>query len=190
MRNVGKNLLGDDAQDMASATTQRTDYNAFGKTGSELLENCIREDREPKPLVELEYKFTHGLPGQRNGFYDATVNDLVFADPAVTADKRKVSCGLWAGSKHNDLKVTHGGLHTSKAAAKRAQAAAEMAGFDPYVTTSKSEAEKGLTGTFERRSLIMPSSDGGQAAQVGRKAKGAMCETFDKTYQTIGLRKP
>jgi len=140
-------------------------------------------------VVELEYTFPHGLPGHRNGFYDATVNDLAFADPAVVADKKKVSSGLWAGSKLNDLKVPHGGVHTSKAAAKRAQAAAEMEGFDPFVTTSKTAADEGLVGgTYERRSLIMPSSDGGQAAQVGRKAKGDMCETFDKTYQKIGLR--
>ena len=86
--------------------------------------------------------------------------------------------------------MPHGGAHTSKAAAKKAQAAAEMVGFNPYVTTSKTALDTGLVGVHERRTLIMPSSDadGGQAAQVGRKAKGDMCEVFDKTYQKIGLR--
>lgn len=78
------------------------------------MENCIREDREPRPVVELEYTFPHGMPGHANGFYDATVNDLAFADPARGADKKKVCAGLWAGSKLNDLKVPHGGAHTSK----------------------------------------------------------------------------
>lgn len=64
-----------------------------------------------------------------------------------------------------------------------------MAGFDPYVTTSKTALDAGLRGEYERRSLILPSSDGGQTAQVGRKAKGDMCEVFDKSYQKIGLRK-
>jgi hypothetical protein len=82
-------------------TPYKRNSNIQGKTGVELLENCIREDREPKPVVELEHTFHHGMPGHPNGFYDATVNDLAFADPAKVFDKRKVSSGLWAGSKHN-----------------------------------------------------------------------------------------
>ena len=53
------------------------------------MENCIRGDREPKPVVELEYTFPHGMPGHPNGFYDTSVNDLAYADPAVVPDKKK-----------------------------------------------------------------------------------------------------
>jgi hypothetical protein len=45
------------------------------------------------------------MPGHRNGFYDATVNDLAYADPAMVSDKSKMSAGLWAGSKFNDMQV-------------------------------------------------------------------------------------
>jgi hypothetical protein len=56
-----------------------------------------------------------------------------------------------------------------KAAAKKAQAAAEMAGFDPYVTTSYTAQVKATEEVGERRGAILASSEGGQAAQVGRK---------------------
>lgn len=190
-RNVGRNLLGDEDATAVGRSTQRRDYTSAGKFGVGILDGCRRVDREPKPLVEMAHKFPHGLPGRPNDRYDATISDLAFAAPA--ADKGKVTEGLWTGRKSNDARVPHGAVgRGALAAAKKAAAAAEMAGFDPYVTTTATAMAMGVgAGPAERRSTIMPScaAEGGQPPQVGRKAVGAFAEEFDRGYHVLGLRR-
>ena len=190
-RNIGRNLLGDEDATAVGRSTQRRDYTSDGKFGVGILDGCRRADREPKPLVEMAHKFPHGVPGRPNGRYDATVSDLAFAAPA--ADKGKVSEGLWTGRNSNDARVPRGADGGGAlSAAKKAAAAAEMAGFDPYVTTTATAMAMGVgAGPVERRSTIMPSraAEGGQPPQVGRRAVGGFAEEFDRGYHVLGLRR-
>ena len=139
----------------------------------------------------MAHKFPHGVPGRPNGRYDATVSDLAFAAPA--ADKGKVSEGLWTGRNSNDARTPRGADgRGALSAAKKAAAAAEMAGFDPYVTTTATAMAMGVgAGPVERRSTIMPSraAEGGQPPQVGRRAVGGFAEEFDRGYHVLGLRR-
>ena len=95
------------------------------------------------------------------------------------------------------------GGRTSLAARKKAQAAAEMAGFDPYVTTTRTALEHGLSGgVYEKRRADPPAPSrggwgndlgddaGAQSATIGRKGKGAFCAEFDRRAirQVVDLR--
>jgi len=185
----GNNLFGEHGAALNGVTTMQADFNEGGKIGMDLLENTSRVDLDyyKHKGQDIEHVFPHGLQGKPNGFYDTSLNQLTFAPPGET-EKMKVHQYLWAGSKFNDAKVPHGGEHPSLAEKKKAQAAEEMAGFNPYVTTSKRVAET-VVGVVAKRDSLLPKAVGGQEAQVGRKAKGEMCETFNQSYQKIGLRK-
>jgi len=51
---------------MAAITTQRADYNPQGRFGVDLLENAVREDREPKPLAGPPHHGVHSSTSQLN----------------------------------------------------------------------------------------------------------------------------
>lgn len=42
---------------------------------------------------------------------------------------------------------------------------------------------------FNEVEMHRPAAEGGQPAQLGRKAKGCFVEELDKSYQRLGLRK-
>ena len=103
-----------------------------------------------------------------------------------------MSSGLWTGKKANDVLCPTVGARRAKSDAKKAAAAAEMAGFDRYVATSRSAAEATAALGMPERSVGVPpssASEGGQPAQCGRKAVGGFCREFDMPYHKIGLRR-
>jgi hypothetical protein len=170
-------------------TSRETDQ---GKTGAGIVPP--RMDRQAPPLVPLEHKFSHGLGDVANdAFYDLTTSDLAFGDPSSGGwGKKTVTSGLWTGRKANDFLCPTVGARRAKSDAKKAAAAAEMAGFDRYVATSKSATEATVAlGMPERVVGVPPSSasEGGQPAQCGRKAVGGFCREFDRPYHKIGLRR-
>ena len=163
-----------------------------GKTGAGIVPP--RMDRQAPPLVPLEHKFSHGLGDVPNdAFYDVTTSDLAFGDPRTAGwGKQTVSSGLWTGKKANDVLCPTVGARRAKSDAKKAAAAAEMAGFDRYVATSRSAAEATAALGMPERSVGVPpssASEGGQPAQCGRKAVGGFCREFDMPYHKIGLRR-
>lgn len=75
-----------------------------GKTGADLMHISGRYDFDYQHHGQnSEHLFPHALSNKPNGFYDASVNDLTFANPELP--KKKLHQYLWAGSKFNDATV-------------------------------------------------------------------------------------
>lgn len=189
---AGAKIVGAPGAVVDGTTTMQASYTDAGKTGMDLMKLSERQDLEPPTSdVEKEHLFHHGLAGQPTADCDATLNSLAYADPAA-GPKQKVHQVLWAGSKFNDSNVPQKGDRHSAAGFAKAKAAQEMKGWDMYQTHSKATSEQCAlmaAGAPAKRDLILPQSVGGQAAQIGRKAKGSCASFFDATYQKIGLRK-
>jgi len=200
IRTVGKNLLSNESVPFHGSSTSRDAFSPDRYAG---VPPPRRMDVEPRTILELRHKFPHGSTReQQDAFYDATTQGLAFAPPA--GDKPKVDASLWSGSNKTDAAAPVTGGRTSLAQRKKAQAAAEMAGFDPYVTSTKSSMETGLTGggAYEKRSADVPAPSkgswgndlgddaGAQRATIGRKGKGAFCSEFDAraSRRAVGLR--
>ena len=127
IRTVGKNLIGNESVPFQGSSTFR---DAFSPDKYQGVAPPQRMDVEPRAILELRHKFPHGSTReQQDAFYDATVGGLAFAPPS--GDKPPVTSSLWSGANGADSTVPVNGGRTSLAARKKAQAAAEMAGFDP-----------------------------------------------------------
>ena len=199
IRTVGKNLIGNESVPFQGSSTSR---DAFSPDKYQGVAPPQRMDVEPRAILELRHKFPHGpTREQQDAFYDATVGGFAFAPPS--GDKPQVTSSLWSGSNRVDATVPVNGGRTSFAARKKAQAAAEMAGFDPYVTTTRTALEHGLSGgAYEKRRADPPAPSrggwgndlgddaGAQSATIGRKGKGAFCAEFDRRAirQVVDLR--
>jgi len=131
--------------------------------------------------------------------YNVTLNELVYKWPGSDPDHMKVHQNLWTGSKHNDSHVPTASGAAGEVPGGTFSLTGTMAekwdahqNYDVYLTQNKASLGKTASqteGQVHKRDLIMPAAEGGQAAQVGRKAKGECARTFDLSYQKIGLRK-
>ena len=127
------------------------------------------------------------------------MNELVYKEP--TEDKtRTVSQHLWMGSKFNDLEVERVSERASIRADTRRDVIAELKNHKPsdaFKTHSNEVAEATINecksmreeGEAIRSKQILPMAEGGQRAQIGRKAKGECAQSLDASYRNIGLRR-
>mmetsp|Transcript_28788 Transcript_28788/g.94077 ORF Transcript_28788/g.94077 Transcript_28788/m.94077 type:complete len:239 (-) Transcript_28788:123-839(-) len=188
-------LYGEFGAKFQGATTTSESYTADGKMGMNLVELSDRQDLEvtqERIGLPKEHMFQHSLSGPTSSLYDATLSSLAFADPAA-AKKKQVHCNLWAGSKFNDAYVpTRGSTTQEGAGALKAKQAQQMQAIDMYRTHSQDVAEQAVLMASiggVKRERALPMSEGGQAPQIGRKAKGDCCKSFDAAHVKIGLRK-
>mmetsp|Transcript_19666 Transcript_19666/g.33060 ORF Transcript_19666/g.33060 Transcript_19666/m.33060 type:complete len:238 (-) Transcript_19666:409-1122(-) len=176
------------------ATTNSLSFSGEEKWGRHIMANCERADGLQG--TDHYHKFAHGMdPGTYKDItHWATMNQLVMQQPAK--GNTKVTQNIFLGGKQNDYKVPTNAVKTDLMERKKAQMAAEQAS-SMYTTTNNVFLETtaqelktiyGSGGTC-KRTVMMPCADGGQSAQIGRKAKGDSCASFDKTFQKIGLRK-
>uniref|UniRef100_A0A7S0RQ25 Uncharacterized protein n=1 Tax=Pyramimonas obovata TaxID=1411642 RepID=A0A7S0RQ25_9CHLO len=176
------------------ATTNILSFNAEEKYGKNILGNCERKDG--RACTEQHHKFAHGLdPGSYKDIsHWATLNSLTMAAPAAGATR--VTQNIFLGGKTNDAQVPANLEKTDLMTRKRQQQAAEKAA-SMYTTTNNAFFETTAqelktiydSGATCKRELQLSQADGGQACTIGRKAKGDSCDTFDQTYQSLGLRK-
>merc|ERR1712226_907050 len=95
---------------------------------------------------------------------------------------------LWAGTKFNDFTVPRDKLQLGMTTQKKAQWKTQQ-DFDMYVTTAQA-FQSTAVGELVKRETMKPQAEGGQAAQVGRKATGEMVQTLEKPHLKTGLRVP
>ena len=184
----------------------REDYKAGGRS---LYSHAGQGEEEPPAAQELPA----GTPAkeaaagrgrdtslqQGGDAYNVTLNELVYKWPGSDPNHMKVHQNLWTGSKHNDSHVPTASSAAEGAPGERFSLSGTMSekwdahrNYDVYLTQNLATIGKTAAqtdGQGQKRDLIMRRSEGGQAAQVGRKAKGECAQTFDLSYQKIGLRK-
>ncbi|BDA49696.1 hypothetical protein COCOBI_14-3160 [Coccomyxa sp. Obi] len=118
-----------------------------------------------------------------------TLNQLTFGGPS--SPHPQVQKLLYTGRKENELRmpVTRG--RSDLVQAKR-QAWEREAAANPWSTSARESADAaaaGGRGASCKRQGFRPASEGGQPAQVGRKARGECAQLFDMSWIQIGLRK-
>jgi len=128
-----------------------------------------------------------------------TLNELVYKAP--NEDKtRTVSQHLWMGSKFNDLEVERKSERMPEKTNTRRAMMTEQRNTKPsdaFKTHSNEVAESSIKiaqtmrdgGEAIRSKQILPMAEGGQRAQIGRKAKGECAKSLDASYRNIGLRR-
>ena len=145
-----------------------------GKTGAGIVPP--RMDRQAPPLVPLEHKFSHGLGDVPNdAFYDVTTSDLAFGDTRTAGwGKQTVSSGLWTGKKANDVLCPTVGARRAKSDAKKAAAAAEMAGVRPLRrdVAKRGGGDGGARDAGEERGGPAEQRERGRAARAVREESG------------------
>lgn len=186
-------LWGDPKNAFSDETTHGNDYDGQGKSGPQILDIADRKDLQACPGVAKGHMFSHGLDASsyEQKTHYASLNSLNYAEPAL--DKQRVHENLWAGSKFNDGKVpTNGSGKTELMSTKSQQYAADKA-RNMYRTTNDdfhNTTAEHMMGATLKAPLAQPQADGGQRAQVGRKAVGDSVDEFNLEHQKIGLRKP
>lgn len=165
----------------------------------------LQADRKDKDAYKGKSRrnlFDHSdsfpLNSNETGEYYVTLNELVYKAP--TEDKtRTVSQHLWMGSKFNDLEVERLSekppvmTETKKAMIMEQK---KETPSDAYKTHSNEVAKASVNmcsvmiqnGESIRSKQILPMAEGGQPAQIGRKAKGECARSLDASYRNIGLR--
>ena len=104
------------------------------------------------------------------------------------------------GSKFNDLEVERVSERSPLQADTRRAVISELKHHKPsdaFKTHSNEVNEATIHGCKTMREegeairskQILPMSEGGQRAQIGRKAKGECAQSLDASYRNIGLRR-
>ena len=176
---------------------------AQGKTGSTITEQADRKDKDAYKGKTKNNLFDHSdsfpLSSSETGEYYVTLNELVYKAPRE--DKtRTVSQHLWMGSKFNDLEVERKSERMPEKTDTRRALMTEQRNTKPsdaFKTHSNEVAESSIRiaqtmrdgGEAIRSKQILPMAEGGQRAQIGRKAKGDCARSLDASYRNIGLRR-
>ncbi|CAL8464421.1 g3956 [Coccomyxa elongata] len=119
----------------------------------------------------------------------ASLNQLAFG--GASSAHPQVQKLLYTGRKENELRmpVTEGRsdlVHAKRQAWERESAA------NPWSISAREAANVAAVGGHGascKRQGFRPASEGGQPAQVGRKARGEFAQLFDMSWIQIGLRK-
>ncbi|EIE18769.1 hypothetical protein COCSUDRAFT_60072 [Coccomyxa subellipsoidea C-169] len=131
----------------------------------------------------------HAEPNQSVPPAYTTLNQLAYGAPS--AQHPQVQKLLWTGHKENELRMPAAEGRCDLVRAKR-QAWEHDVANSPWLTSSRLAADAaamGGAGAACKRQGCRPAAEGGQPAQIGRKAVGDCAQLFDKTWIQIGLRK-
>mmetsp|Transcript_10096 Transcript_10096/g.19034 ORF Transcript_10096/g.19034 Transcript_10096/m.19034 type:complete len:246 (+) Transcript_10096:166-903(+) len=178
-------------------TTHQTSFTSQGTFGPQIMVDADRKDLQATDATQFYHKFAHGMDPAvyKNLEHFGSLNSLTFCTPA--ADKTKVQANLFHGSKFNDHTVPQN-VGTGELVAARKKRLEEEKASSVYTTTNKlyfgksAEQAKEIfetTGKLVKSDLVLPTAEGGQRAQIGRKAKGDCSESFDMEHKKTGLRK-
>jgi len=171
----------------SASTTQRTDFVPEGVTGEELVIASARKDLEVSAENGRsgEIIFKHGKFTEPGVTCYATLNQLALDEKKL--GEPRVHTYLWSGSKFNDFTVPRDKLELGLTTMKKQEWQKQDEGLDMYTTTNKA-FQSPVVGQYTKRDTIKPAAEGGQAAQVGRKATGEMCKSLESTHLETGLR--
>ena len=174
-----------------------------GKTGITITGQADRKDKDAYTGKSKNNLFDHSdgfqLSEGETGEYYVTLNELVYKAP--NEDKtRTVSQHLWMGSKFNDLEVERKSERQPVRTSMRRARIDDMKHTKPadaFRTHSNEVAEASIKighsmsedGETVRSKQILPMAEGGQRAQIGRKAVGDCARSLDASYRNIGLRR-
>uniref|UniRef100_A0A7S1T3A1 Flagellar associated protein n=1 Tax=Tetraselmis chuii TaxID=63592 RepID=A0A7S1T3A1_9CHLO len=168
-------------------TTQRASYGADGKYGPEAAEAGERRDLELKFSGDRSAKIliAHGPSDEPPTSCYATLNQLTLKEK--TLDDPRVQTYLWNGNKLNDRNVPRDVTASNLTTTRKMQEWNDEDNYNMYATTSKL-AQETVVGQYSKRETMRPAADGGQIAQVGRKAKGEMAASFKNPANKVGYR--
>mmetsp|Transcript_35001 Transcript_35001/g.48532 ORF Transcript_35001/g.48532 Transcript_35001/m.48532 type:complete len:247 (-) Transcript_35001:164-904(-) len=183
-------------------TTNKTAFSAAGTFGPQILVNSDRKDLQAYPGTDFHHKVSHGLDPSSYGSvtHFSSLNSLTLNTPQNP--KTKVQANLFHGTKFNDIAVPRdlpsGARQQGELMSARMERLAQQRAESPYTTTNQAvhggaaEQARQIHASGERvkPDICMPSAEGGQRAQIGRKAKGECCSEFDQEFQKTALRKP
>ncbi|KAK9804854.1 hypothetical protein WJX72_008748 [[Myrmecia] bisecta] len=173
------------AEPMVSVT--RATFGPDGKFGAQIAVD--RQDMEQKyACTGRQMMFNHQGPKEGVVSCFTTLNQLAFGEKHL--GEPRVTHYIWSGRNKVDAKVPQQVDHLLLQTAKQRQWR-DAAHADMYQTTSHTAAQAvadAARGIHTKRQICKPAADGGQASQIGRKAKGECAQLFDKTYIKIGLR--
>eukprot|EP00873_Tetraselmis_striata_P040326 jgi/Tetstr1/460590/TSEL_000515.t1 len=172
---------------LQATTTQRASYVPDGKYGPDAAEAGQRKDLELKYAGDRSATvlIAHGPADEPPTTCFGTLNQLTFKDKTV--EDPRLQTYLWNGSKFNDRNVPRDAASPNLTTTRKTSEWQSAAEYDMYATTNKL-AQETVIGQYTKREAIKRAAEGGQTAQVGRKATGEMAASFQNPANKVGYR--
>jgi len=146
------------------------------------FESRVAEDERRAGIL-----FQHGSYQEPPDACFSTLNQLALGEKRL--GEPRVHTYLWSGSKANDLGVPRSTAGDLSLTARKQRQWEEESGHDMYRTTSQTFQET-VVGQHAKRETVKPRAEGGQPAQVGRKATGENVDWLENPMHKAYLRVP